>query len=345
MTQFAIRNGYSVVLFTLLSSVALAFPTAERAHTPVAPSEIAGGVIYEGSSILFLGAFSQPELIYRKYPTDQSVAPNVAWRLSFGVLLEVAASSINMTLSLDPMGQNANVQILKASASIVPQNGLYNNYDPLEHFEIVYTGTLDPFFGPVDFLLTPDGFSEIPVRVHLNVTDQTGFPLAFFSSFDGSATLGDITGDGKIEIVASAIFLIPEGLYAFDHTGNLLPGWPLRSEDADILDQGFYTPAIVDLDGDNQDEIVVLGFTLRNTPGRVPSAGSEITRTLSVVEGFGAVRWQVTDDFTFGATPAVADIDGDGELDILIGCGGNLKRFGIDGTPLGGWQVETPAGR
>lgn len=343
MNQFAIRSGYSAVLFTLLSSVALAFPAAERAHNPVASRKVAGDGIYEGSSILSLSALSQPELIYRKYPTDQSVAPNVAWRLSFGVMLESAASSISMTLSLDLMGQNANVQILKGGASFVPQNGLYNNYDPLEHFEIVYTGTLDPFFGPVDFLFTPDGFSEISVRVHLNVTDQTGFPFPFFSSFDGSAALGDITGDGKIEIVASPIFLMPEGLYAYDYTGNLLPGWPLRSEDADILNQGFHTPAIVDLDGDNQDEIVVLGFTLRNIPGTAASAGSETTRTLYVVEGTGAVRWQVTDDFTFGTTPAVADIDGDGELDILIGCGGNLKRFGIDGTPLGGWQVETSA--
>ena len=87
MQPIGIRSAQSVLLFTILSGVTLAFPSAERTHAPVASREVAGAVIYEGSSILALTAFSQPALIYRKYPTDQSVAPNVAWRLSFGVLL------------------------------------------------------------------------------------------------------------------------------------------------------------------------------------------------------------------------------------------------------------------
>ncbi|MCH8301542.1 MAG: glycerophosphodiester phosphodiesterase, partial [Proteobacteria bacterium] len=62
------------------------------------------------------------------------------------------------------------------------------------------------YFPEHDFLLTPDGFSEIPIRVHLNVTDQPGFPIPFFPSFTGSAALGDITGDGKMEVVASPSF-------------------------------------------------------------------------------------------------------------------------------------------
>ena len=41
-------------------------------------------------------------------------------------LVKSIASSINMTLSLDPFGQNANVQIARAGASFVPQDDIYH---------------------------------------------------------------------------------------------------------------------------------------------------------------------------------------------------------------------------
>ena len=97
--------------------------------------------------------------------------PGLSWQLSFGVLLDTAPPSVGVILSLDPVGQNADVQILDDSATFVLDGVLNNNYDPAERFDILYTGLVNPFVGPVDFLLKPDGLPTIPVRVHLNVTE------------------------------------------------------------------------------------------------------------------------------------------------------------------------------
>lgn len=303
--------------------------------------ETADAAFFEGSTIVSMATNFQPGLIYKKYPTDESVVPGVVWQLSFGALLASKDPAINVTLSLDAAGQSNDIQVVNDTASFVEKGGLYNNYDPSERFEVVYNGTLSPFLGPVDFLLEPEGLAAIPVRVHLNVTDQTGFPFPLASFSGVSVPLGDITGDGNLEIVVPRDEDGQEGLYAFDHSGNLLPGWPLRDEGPDVVDQGFSTPALADLDDDGQEEVIVLGFTQRNVAGQSASAGFEFTQTLYAIEGSGAIRWQITDDFTPGGIPAIADIDDDGLLDIVVGFGANLIRLGPDGIPKSGWQVET----
>jgi len=300
-----------------------------------------GGTFFAGSTIVSMATNFQPELIYTKYPRDDSVGPGTTWELSVGVALQSAASTINVTLSLDPEAPNADIQILDDTADFVPQDGLYHNYDPSARFEIAYTGTLEPFVGPVDFLLEPDGMAQIPLSVHLNVTDQPGFPIQLLISTGANAPLGDITGDGNMEILFPGLLVGVEGLQALDHAGMLLSGWPLASDDPDIVDEVFSIPAIVDLDGDGPAEVIVVGWALRDVPAERASAGSEISTTLYAVEGSGAVRWQVMDDLPLGS-PAVADIDGDAGLDIVVGAGTNLKRFDIDGTPLNEWQVEAP---
>ncbi|MFQ5495169.1 MAG: FG-GAP repeat domain-containing protein, partial [Phycisphaerae bacterium] len=260
---------------------------------------------------------------------------------SIGVFLDTAPPSIAVTLSLDPAGQNADIQIVNGSATFLIQGALNNNYDPAERFEILYTGTLDPFIGPVDFLLEPAGFPAIPLRVHLNVTERSGFPVPFVSSIDGTAPIWDITGDQRLDIVVPGAQAGVRGLHAFDDTGTPLNGWPFRLDEPDILSQNYFTPALVDLDRDGKDEVVVIGWFQRDVPDNATIEGFVFTASLFALDGSGNIRWQVTDDIKPFSVPAVADLNGDRVLDIVVGGGANLKRYDSNGVLLAGWRVET----
>ncbi|MEK6675389.1 MAG: FG-GAP-like repeat-containing protein, partial [Planctomycetota bacterium] len=111
--------------------------------------------------------------------------------------------------------------------------------------------------------------------------------------------------------------------------------------DPNITNEAYGPPNLVDLDHDGHEEVVVMGGFTRNVQGRDGARGSVFVEMLSVAEGSGAFRWQVEDDFVGFSIPAVGDLDGDGDLDIVAIGSNNLKRYEADGTPFPGWQVET----
>lgn len=295
----------------------------------------------QGSTIVSTATEFQPDLIYKKYPTIEPVVPGVVWELSFGALLETAPPSVGVTLSLDPAGQNADIQIVIDSANFVLDGALHHNYDPAQRFEILYTGASNPFTGPVDFLLEPDGLPSIPVRVDLNVIAQPGFPLSFLPTSSAAAPVGDIAGDPTLEIIVPGDLAGVRGLHAFDHTGTPLAGWPFRLDEPDVVDQSYSTPAIVDLDGDGKDEVVVVGFIQRNVPGRGVRSVIENTTSLFGIEGSGDLKWEATDDILPFSTASVADLTGNASLDIIVGGAANLRRYDNNGSLVAGWQVQT----
>ncbi len=335
-------DGSSLARLALGLCVAMTVTALGQSNEATSPALAAGGTSFQGSTIVSNPSDFQPELVYKKFSATEPVAPGVQWQLSFGALLDTAPASIAVTLSLDPAGQNADIQIVDGIATFLIQGTLHNNYDPSERFEILYTGALDPFVGPIDFLLEPDGLPVIPVRVHLNLIEQPGFPVPFLSTLEATAPLGDIAGDENMEIVASGSLSGLAGLYAFDQAGTVLSGWPFRFEDPEIVGQSYSSPALVDLDQDGKNEIVVVGFIQRNVLGAGTRRGIENTISLFAIEGSGALRWQVSGTFIPFSSTAVADLDGDAGLDIVVGDGANLLRYDQDGMPLAGWLAETP---
>lgn len=145
-------------------------------------------------------------------------------------------------------------------------------------------------------------------------------------------TLADINNDGVDEI----LYGIWNKLYALNGNGSIL--WE-KSVSGTIL----LPPSVADLDGDGTLEIIL------NTGG-VPNAGRVY---LMDPLGNDLPGWPLNfaDHWMINA-PAIADVDGDGVLDIVTGervasAQGFVHAIKMDGTPINAnWPVEvlaTPA--
>lgn len=141
-------------------------------------------------------------------------------------------------------------------------------------------------------------------------------------------SVADLDGDGDFEIIQTTGGNNQPGrLYAWDHRGEPLPGWPLNFDDHWMLSAA----AVSDVDNDGFMEIVV--------SERVPPAGKVHILKLNGEEWSKA--WPVTLDKTPAVTPTIGDVDGDGDKDVIVYSTGTRYAFDLDSRPLEGWQKTT----
>jgi len=241
-----------------------------------------------------------------------------------------------------------------------------------------------------------DGYLEVIIGSDAYVTDPytlggslqvfnhdgtvlAGFPKYIDQAIYSSPAIGDLNKDGWLDIVVGTGNYYPgKGykVYAWDHNGNPLPGWPVSTA-------GYVgaVPALGDLDGDGYLEVVVGSYDhwlyawnhdgsllpgwpmlprhwlgdsspLYDSPvladydadGR-PEVFLVIAWEVCVVDGNGT---QITDDgshpgnpgyrtdWVLSSTPAVGNIDSDDGLEMVIGGAANGGGQG----KLFGWGLS-----
>lgn len=169
-------------------------------------------------------------------------------------------------------------------------------------------------------------------------------------------TLGDIDGDGDLEIITIAY---DRRIRAFHHDGTAVAGWPIQRESGDIiLRGGESSAAIADIDNDGIDEVII---GTNSPPWNGDDQSGPFPPEYNTADYSLATLWAINGDSTLvpgfpvitqqiiKSSPAVGDIDGDGDLEIVVGTGEfpdyvngrQVYAWHHDGTPVSGWPKNT----
>lgn len=267
------------------------------------------------------------------------------------------------------------------------------NGDPMPGFPLSYPN-VDVWSSPTIGDINKDGYLEIAfVGVEFDTTtydseyelciiDGKGNLLpnwpqkfkGFYAFTDMTPALGDITGDGCLEIV---VCTVGGEVYVFKSDGSLVSGWPQAMADA-----GYSNVALGDVDGDNRVEIVTVcpgwsyektmvyvwkgdGSLLSGWPKKV--GGAPTHPALGNLDGIGGLEivvgstdhrvyawhydgtlvsgWpqEIGDTILYASPPAIGDLDGDGRVEVVMSGGRDNKVYAwqSDGSPLSGWPKDT----
>lgn len=166
--------------------------------------------------------------------------------------------------------------------------------------------------------------SEYPALYNPDGTPVPGWPVASLSYGVFALVTGDLDGDGIDELI-TAQAKDPEtgvhgGFYAYNAAGQVLPGWPVHTElgSTDYENLGV---ALSDLDRDGDVEICVAfknRMELYDRNGQLLPGWPQINSTWSAFKG----------------SPVLADVNGDGEIDVLAR-GGAMQPTGLQ---AGQWE-------
>jgi len=144
----------------------------------------------------------------------------------------------------------------------------------------------------------------------------------------GSTAVADIDGDGFPDLIQPAT---NDSVYAFHADGSRVEGWPVYVEARSMC-----SPAVGDVDGDGELEVAIRSEVVLVGKTGLVFIADYLGNTLP--------GWPKNLGDDTSASPVVADLDDDPEMEIVIGCdSGKLYAFDIDGEILGGWPIQTDA--
>jgi len=172
-----------------------------------------------------------------------------------------------------------------------------------------------------------DSFNA-PVRVyggtlHIPEGYQQGWPKTVGGNVFASPVAVDLHADGStLEVVVACE---DSSVYVWDCYGNLLSGWPV-----DLVHKSNTTPAIGNIDTSDQELEIVVGA----------KDGSGTLYCLNH-NGTAVSGWPITLGIPINSAATLADLNGDGELEVIVACGDSLHVRESDGTLYSGWPQYT----
>jgi hypothetical protein len=183
----------------------------------------------------------------------------------------------------------------------------------------------------------------------------SGFPNGLNSGIFGFVGTANLSGDSHEEIITPRDH---RHLHVYNSQGTQLPGWPIETfvdpslpSEYPFVEFTRSAPAIGDLDNDGQLEIVIAG----KVRGDRASGRPEINSAVMVFQPNGqrAPGWSVArlgdgppvaDSFSPSQATALADLDQDGKLEIVVTMNdGTARAYRANGDLL--WKYNFAAGR
>ncbi len=143
------------------------------------------------------------------------------------------------------------------------------------------------------------------------------WPYSIGQNF-GTPAFADLNHDGVMEIIATD----RSKTYVLNAQGALLPGWPKTTGEVN------HTPAVADIDEDGSPEILI---TSSGSPAKIQCLNLDGTQQAGFPVNLPYQYWLNS------AGPVVADLDGDGHLDVGAQAEPGVGFFDRFGHPLPGW--------
>ena len=161
-------------------------------------------------------------------------------------------------------------------------------------------------------------------------TVKTGFPVDTSGVVKAALALGDIDADGEIEIVACAFHISNNDyIHVWEADGSVAAGWPRQATYARLS-----APALGDLDGDGDLEIVVGGMK----PAPFDEMLFAFHHDGSTVDGWPVELHNPSGSSNPNSSPLICDIDGDpAQVEVLLKVNDHLYALHGDGTLVDGF--------
>lgn len=242
-----------------------------------------------------------------------------------GVPIDVAVLHLNcgvpngaLTATVSPGGEVLNLLDNGSGADALAGDGIYSaRWTPNSPgtYEVVVSGALyDRFSVKVDSQIKL-GF---PVK-QIRLPGTYSAPLF--------ATVGNISGDARLEIVTTTGALGPA--YVWNSDGTPAPGWPIVDENGALVLRGVAYTALAELDGDPAHSELAVGYY----GGDVFSYGDNA----AVLPGWPARLYSNALSST-----VAGDIDGDGRDEIFVRTPAGEAIYGYDArTFMTGTAIDT----
>ena len=164
-----------------------------------------------------------------------------------------------------------------------------------------------------------------------------------------SPAVGDIDNDGQPEVVLTSG---DHYIHVWNHDGSIVPGFPIWQNGTT-----WSSPALADIDDDGYAEIII-AFDVNDRAG--PQSGCPASgffgAAIRALDHTGNQKWNTCiQGEIVTSSPAVVDVDANGDLEIVIGSGLYFGAIGRDKAPsrklwvldaatgavAPGWPVDT----